>query len=85
VKICIQKQIFQQGVCCCVNKVENTNSNRWVANHLHGLIFELKEHMNSRQDRPVMRVYLFSCKKQKKEQNTAKLVRKQTTNQKKKH
>jgi hypothetical protein len=44
------------SVCCCVNKVENTNSNRWVANHLHGLIFELKEHMNSRQDRPVMRV-----------------------------
>ena len=27
-------------------------------NHLHGLIFELKERMNSRQDRPVMlRVY----------------------------
>lgn len=35
----------------------NTYSNRQVANHLHGLIFELKERMNSRQDRPVMRVY----------------------------
>ena len=33
----------------------NTYSNRRVANHLHGLIFELKERMNSRQDRPVMR------------------------------
>ena len=32
----------------------NTYSNRRVANHLHGLIFELKERMNSRQDRPVM-------------------------------
>ena len=29
-------------------------------NHLHGLIFELKERMNSRQDRPVMlRVYII--------------------------
>lgn len=35
---------------------KNTYSNRRVANHLHGLIFELKERMNSRQDRPVMRV-----------------------------
>ena len=34
----------------------NTYSNRRVANHLHGLIFELKERMNSRQDRPVMRL-----------------------------
>jgi hypothetical protein len=32
----------------------NTYSNRRVANHLHGLIFELKERMDSRQDRPVM-------------------------------
>jgi len=32
----------------------NTYSNRRVANHLHGLIFELKERMNSRQDRPVI-------------------------------
>lgn len=34
----------------------NTYSNRRVANHLHGLIFELKERMNSRQDRPVMQM-----------------------------
>jgi hypothetical protein len=37
----------------------NTYSNRRVANHLHGLIFELKERMNSRQDRPVMHFNLF--------------------------
>jgi len=37
----------------------NTYSNRRVANHLHGLIFELKERMNSRQDRPVMRVCVY--------------------------
>jgi hypothetical protein len=36
----------------------NTYSNRRVANHLHGLIFELKERMNSRQDRPVMQKHL---------------------------
>ena len=36
-----------------------TYSNRRVANHLHGLIFELKERMNSRQDRPVMPVYIY--------------------------
>jgi hypothetical protein len=47
--ILVIKQVPQQGV-----GIENTNSNRRVANHLHGLIFELKEHMNSRQDRPVM-------------------------------
>lgn len=35
----------------------NTYSNRRVANHLHGLIFELKERMDSRQDRPVMRLF----------------------------
>jgi hypothetical protein len=34
----------------------NTNLNRQVLhNHLHGLIFELKERMNSRQDRPVIK------------------------------
>jgi hypothetical protein len=44
----------------CVESISmNTYSNRRVANHLHGLIFELKERMNSRQDRPVMRV--FTC------------------------
>ena len=32
----------------------NTYLNCRVINHLHGLIFELKERMNSRQDRPVM-------------------------------
>jgi hypothetical protein len=37
----------------------NTYSNRRVANHLHGLIFELKERMNSRQDRPVMQSSFF--------------------------
>ena len=37
----------------------NTYSNRRVANHLHGLIFELKERMNSRQDRPVMRTSVW--------------------------
>jgi hypothetical protein len=44
---------------CVVSISMNTYSNRRVANHLHGLIFELKERMNSRQDRPVMRV--FTC------------------------
>ena len=37
----------------------NTYSNRRVANHLHGLIFELKERMNSRQDRPVMKSNIY--------------------------
>jgi hypothetical protein len=46
----------------------NTYSNRRVANHLHGLIFELKERMNSRQDRPVM---------QKKEKEKKKFFSKQ--------
>jgi len=45
----------------------NTYSNRRVANHLHGLIFELKERMNSRQDRPVMqKLNLVRMKKKKK-------------------
>jgi hypothetical protein len=47
----------------------NTYSNRRVANHLHGLIFELKERMDSRQDRPVMRPFFsrskMNCKKNK--------------------
>jgi hypothetical protein len=33
---------------------KNTHSNRQVNNHMHGLIFELKERMNSRQDQPVI-------------------------------
>jgi hypothetical protein len=37
----------------------NTYSNRRVANHLHGLIFELKERMDSRQDRPVMKQSIY--------------------------
>jgi len=52
-----------QVVCCVHQSLRrrektsiNTYSNRRVANHLHGLIFELKERMNSRQDRPVMQL-----------------------------
>jgi len=30
-----------------------------VANHLHGLIFELKERMDSRQDQPVLHFLFF--------------------------
>jgi hypothetical protein len=44
------KKMVVTNVFCTMN----TYSNRRVANHLHGLIFELKERMNSRQDRPVM-------------------------------
>jgi hypothetical protein len=30
-----------------------------VANHLHGLIFELKERMDSRQDQPVLHFFFI--------------------------
>jgi hypothetical protein len=50
----------------------NTYSNRRVANHLHGLIFELKERMNSRQDRPVMQFFFFVILKIEKKSKTKK-------------
>jgi hypothetical protein len=49
-KVKFAKKMVVTNVFCTMN----TYSNRRVANHLHGLIFELKERMNSRQDRPVM-------------------------------
>ena len=55
--MCVYKYI------CLVYKYiygKNTYSNRRVANHLHGLIFELKERMNSRQDRPVMQHVIYN-------------------------
>jgi hypothetical protein len=53
------KKMVVTNVFCTMN----TYSNRRVANHLHGLIFELKERMNSRQDRPVMQKLKIKKKK----------------------
>lgn len=51
----MSEHFFQsKDIDCMVLQKMNTYSNRRVANHLHGLIFELKERMDSRQDRPVM-------------------------------
>ena len=43
-------------LCNCVVRIEIEHLFKLSGyyNHLHGLIFELKERMNSRQDRPVM-------------------------------
>ena len=54
---------------------KNTYSNRRVANHLHGLIFELKERMNSRQDRPVKtHTYIYTYKQASRQLGCAAVV-----------